>query len=192
MVLICLFPFLSFLRAVRAEIKAPKADSGDDITTPLFTRTKPLFTRTKPQVPAHLESVTRKTIRDHPQWTGIASSSPAAGTYNLPLPKGNVADDLEKMAVENLEVDDLYETMEKVAEKQRLDVSIGNLKRVLELGGAANHGVRWKLNEAEGKRQNLELYIDDSFRTFNSQKGSWSTEEWAVVEQIMQVYRRRK
>ncbi|EHL02288.1 hypothetical protein M7I_1631 [Glarea lozoyensis 74030] len=91
---------------------------------------------------------------------------------NLPLPVVQ-KETHQEQPEPGLDVCDIETWSDLVKEKSKLDIAISNWERVSQAQTRAGQPV-------------VENLINATFERFKEKRGEWSTQEWQVIEQIMQ------
>ena len=145
----------------------------------------------KPPAPRRVNTMARGEVekyRTQPRYQadGFLEPSPVQKP-NLPLPVVREMENPEQLGA-GINMRDIEAWGNLVKEKEKLNVTIANLERLTQARKQAGQlgAIDPRLHAALQRRADVENSINVTYEGFRGRRGEWSTDEWQVVELIMQ------
>jgi hypothetical protein len=186
--LCCSFSIWQIFRIIispRKYLEQMRSESRPDVTSP--------YREKRPPVPRRVNTTTRGEVekyraQERYQADGFLEPLLVANP-NLPFPverEIQVADLEQPRAGINTHEIEAWGNL--VKEKEKLNTTIANLERLTQVQNQAGSlgAIDPRLHAALQRRAEVEKAINAGYNGFRERRGEWRTEEWQVVELIMQ------
>jgi hypothetical protein len=151
-----------------------------------------LYRAKKPPAPGRMNAMARDEVQKYRtqqryQADGFLERS-LVEKPNLPLPVGGKATGPEARSGPGITIGDIEAWGNLVQEKEAVNVTIANLERLAQAERRAGQmgATDPRLHAALQRHADIENSIKATFEGFRGRRREWSTEEWQVIELIMQ------
>ncbi|EPE24778.1 hypothetical protein GLAREA_08631 [Glarea lozoyensis ATCC 20868] len=190
-VLVTLCCSVSIWEILKTLISARRFISQRGLRMNVDAKAKASFRQKRARLPGRVATIAKREVgkyRTQPMYQADGFLDPTLmAKPNLPLPVVQ-KETHQEQPEPGLDVCDIETWSDLVKEKSKLDIAISNWERVSQAQTragqpGANHP---RLLATLQRRTVVENLINATFERFKEKRGEWSTQEWQVIEQIMQ------